>query len=101
MCKSRQPGYRWAVRKNLRTDFLDMGHYARPWRCPNCRQGVTCVAYGPLGHGKEGLLTHPEIEKVAQEVGKTPAQVRVSAARRRPSGYTQVVRFSLVGALHS
>jgi len=39
-------------------------------------QGVTCVAYGPLGHGKEGLLTHPEIEKVAEEVGKTPAQVR-------------------------
>ena len=42
------------------------------------RQGVTCVAYGPLGHGKEGLLTHPEIEKIAEEVGKTPAQVRGS-----------------------
>ena len=38
-------------------------------------QGVTCVAYRPLGHGKEGLLTHPEIGTIAEEVGKSTAQV--------------------------
>ena len=39
-------------------------------------QGVVCIGYGPLGHGAEGLLSHPEVVAVAKEVGKTPAQVR-------------------------
>ena len=53
-------------------------------------QGVTCVAYGPLGHGKEGLLTHAEITKIAEETGKTPAQVR--GPRRRHSRHGKVAR---------
>lgn len=39
------------------------------------RKGVVCVGYCPLGHGAEGLLSHPEVVAVAKEVGKTPAQV--------------------------
>lgn len=38
-------------------------------------QGVHCVAYSPLGVGKEALLQHPAVLEVAAETGKTPAQV--------------------------
>lgn len=41
-----------------------------------CLQGVHPIAYGPLGHGKGGLLDHPVVAQVAQAAGKTPAQVR-------------------------
>ncbi len=39
------------------------------------RRGVTCVAYSPLGHSKQDLLEHPAVLKVAEELGKSPAQV--------------------------
>lgn len=39
------------------------------------RWGVNCVAYSPLGHSKSDLLEHPEVLKVAEEVGRTAAQV--------------------------
>ncbi|KDD74976.1 aldo/keto reductase [Helicosporidium sp. ATCC 50920] len=39
------------------------------------RRGVAPVAYSPLGHGKEGLLATPRVRAVAQELGKSPAQV--------------------------
>ena len=55
-----------------------------PLKEPDCdspsgwTQGVTCIAYSPLGHsavGGAGLMTDPEVAGVAEEVGKTPAQV--------------------------
>ncbi|KAL4530235.1 hypothetical protein Ndes2526B_g02402 [Nannochloris sp. 'desiccata'] len=39
------------------------------------RKGVRCVGYSPLGHSKNDLLEHPEVVRVASEVGKAPAQV--------------------------
>lgn len=39
------------------------------------RKGVRCVGYSPLGHSKNDLLEHPEVVRVAVEVGKSPAQV--------------------------
>ena len=39
------------------------------------RKGVRCVGYSPLGHSKNDLLEHPEVIRVANEVGKSPAQV--------------------------
>lgn len=43
---------------------------------PNARlQGVYCVAYSPLGVGKDALLQHPAVLEVAAETGKSPAQV--------------------------
>ncbi|KAK9807579.1 hypothetical protein WJX72_003232 [[Myrmecia] bisecta] len=39
------------------------------------RKGVKCVAYSPLGHSAPVLLTHPEVVAIAEETGKTPAQV--------------------------
>lgn len=38
-------------------------------------QGVYCVAYSPLGVGKDALLQHPAVLEVAAETGKSPAQV--------------------------
>lgn len=38
-------------------------------------QGITCEAYGPLGHSKTDLLAHPEVTAVAKEVDRSPAQV--------------------------
>ena len=38
-------------------------------------QGVFPIAYGPLGHGKGGLLDHPVVAQVAQAADKTPAEV--------------------------
>ena len=38
-------------------------------------QGVHSVAYSPLGHSKEDLVTHPVVLDVAAEAGKTAAQV--------------------------
>lgn len=38
-------------------------------------QGVFPIAYGPLGHGKGGLLDHLVVAQVAQAAGKTPAEV--------------------------
>jgi diketogulonate reductase-like aldo/keto reductase len=43
-------------------------------------QGITCEAYGPLGHSKTDLLAHPEVTAVAKEVDRSPAQVRCVAA---------------------
>lgn len=43
-------------------------------------QGITCEAYGPLGHSKTDLLAHPEVTAVAKEVDRSPAQVRCSLA---------------------
>lgn len=39
------------------------------------RKGVRCVGYSPLGHSKTDLLEHPEVVRIASEVGKSPAQV--------------------------
>jgi diketogulonate reductase-like aldo/keto reductase len=39
------------------------------------RKGITCEAYGPLGHSKTDLLAHPEVTAVAKEVDRSPAQV--------------------------
>lgn len=40
------------------------------------RKGVHSVAYSPLGHGiSKELLEHPTVTKVAQETGKSNAQV--------------------------
>ena len=39
-------------------------------------QGITCEAYGPLGHSKTDLLAHPEVTALAKEVDRSPAQVR-------------------------
>lgn len=39
------------------------------------RLGVFPIAYGPLGHGKGGLLDHPVVAQVAQAADKTPAEV--------------------------
>ena len=41
----------------------------------SCRLGVHSVAYSPLGHQGTELLLHPVVTKVAQETGKTNAQV--------------------------
>ena len=41
-------------------------------------QGITCEAYGPLGHSKTDLLAHPEVTALAKEVDRSPAQVRCS-----------------------
>ncbi|KAI7845228.1 hypothetical protein COHA_001272 [Chlorella ohadii] len=41
-----------------------------------CRRlGVQPIAYGPLGHGKGGLLDHPVVVEVAEAAAKSPAQV--------------------------
>jgi len=39
------------------------------------RKGVSCVAYSPLGHGQSILFDLPEVNSIAEEVKKTPAQV--------------------------
>lgn len=39
------------------------------------RKGVHCVGYSPLGHSGRALLDHPAVVQVANETGKTPAQV--------------------------
>ena len=46
------------------------------------RLGVHSVGYSPLGHSEAALLEHPEVLAVAQEVGKTPAQVSEECACR-------------------
>ncbi len=38
------------------------------------------MAYSPLGQGAGGLLTLPEVLRVAEEVGRPPAQARPPAA---------------------
>lgn len=37
-------------------------------------QGLHCIAYSPLGQGNGGLLTLPQVLKVAEETGRPPAQ---------------------------
>jgi alcohol dehydrogenase (NADP+) len=49
----------------------------------SARYGVHCVAYSPLGHSKTDLLEHPTILRVAQETGKTAAQVLLRWAVQR------------------
>ena len=39
------------------------------------RLGVHSVAYSPLGHSRADLLQHPVVRRVAEEAGRTPAQV--------------------------
>ncbi len=41
-------------------------------------QGVHSVAYSPLGHGSGGLFDLPAVKEIAEEVGKSPAQVGCS-----------------------
>lgn len=38
-------------------------------------QGVICVAYSPLGHGKSVLFDDPDVKRLAEECGRSPAQV--------------------------
>ena len=38
-------------------------------------QGVYSVAYGPLGHGSDLLIELPDVKTIANEIGRTPAQV--------------------------
>lgn len=49
----------------------------------SARYGVHCVAYSPLGHSKTDLLEHPTVLRVAQETGKTAAQVLLRWAVQR------------------
>ena len=42
-------------------------------------QGVHCVAYSPLGHGSYLLFDLPEVKAIAEEVGRSPAQVNPPA----------------------
>ncbi|KAL3155073.1 hypothetical protein ABBQ38_011137 [Trebouxia sp. C0009 RCD-2024] len=39
------------------------------------RKGVQCIAYSPLGHADATVLNHEVIQQVAQDLGRTPAQV--------------------------
>ena len=41
-----------------------------------CVQGLRSVAYSPLGQGNGGLLALPEVLRVAEETGRSPAQAR-------------------------
>jgi diketogulonate reductase-like aldo/keto reductase len=41
------------------------------------RKGVVTVGYAPLGsHKTKEVLEHPVVKKIAEETGKTPAQVK-------------------------
>jgi alcohol dehydrogenase (NADP+) len=50
-----------------------------------CKEkGVVLLAFAPLGHGmKPGLLEDPVISRIAERVGKTPAQVLLAWAMQR------------------
>ncbi len=39
-------------------------------------QGVNCIAFSPLGHSDPGVINNGVLQEVAQELGRTPAQVR-------------------------
>ena len=43
--------------------------------------GIVVTAYGSLGSGSKGLLTDKNVQSIASEVGKSPAQVRAEAGR--------------------
>lgn len=53
-------------------------------------QGVSCVAYSPLGgqgppaFPTNELLTHPTVLAVAKEAGRSPAQVRLRETKYAP-----------------
>jgi diketogulonate reductase-like aldo/keto reductase len=48
------------------------------------RKGVTCVAYAPLGsHRSQELVSDAGVGELAQQLGKTPAQVGQAAAALR------------------
>eukprot|EP00761_Pharyngomonas_kirbyi_P010881 gb/GECH01010904.1/.p1 GENE.gb/GECH01010904.1/~~gb/GECH01010904.1/.p1 ORF type:complete len:307 (+),score=97.34 gb/GECH01010904.1/:1-921(+) len=46
----------------------DLIHYCQKW-------GIQVTAYSPLGSGKEGPMQDPNVHKIAERHGKTPAQV--------------------------
>lgn len=39
------------------------------------RKGVNCIAFSPLGHSDPGVINNGVLKEVAEELGKTPAQV--------------------------
>ena len=55
--------------------FAPLSLVVRPRHPPFLLQGVQPIAYGPLGHGKGGLLDHPVVVEVAEAAAKSPAQV--------------------------
>ncbi len=54
------------IRVNPRTPHRAMQRYHR-------RRGITTESWGPLREGR--LVSHPRARKVAERVGRTPAQV--------------------------
>lgn len=40
-------------------------------------QGVHCIAFSPLGHSDPGVINNDVMGEVAQELGRTSAQVRL------------------------
>ena len=44
-------------------------------------QGVNCIAFSPLGHSDPGVINNGVLKEVAEELGKTPAQVRLSVCK--------------------
>ena len=44
-------------------------------------QGVQCIAYGPLGHSDSTVLNNEVLQQVAQDLGRTPAQVSISSPK--------------------
>ena len=56
--------------------MLRAGAHAGRSQMSHGAQGLHCVAYSPLGQGNGGLLTLPEVLKVAEETGRPPTQAR-------------------------
>ena len=40
-----------------------------------CMQGVHCIAYSPLGHSDPSVINNDVLQEVAQDLGRTSAQV--------------------------
>lgn len=52
------------------------------------RHGIVLLAFAPLGHAMEPRLTQdPVIARIAQEIGKTPAQVALGWAAQRGTAF--------------
>ena len=54
-----------------------------------CREhGIVLLAFAPLGHGMEPRITDdPVIQAIAQQLGRTPAQVALAWAAQRGSAF--------------
>ncbi|KAK9290386.1 hypothetical protein L1049_008555 [Liquidambar formosana] len=47
------------------------------------KNGIHVTAYSPLGSGSRDLIHHPTVEKIANKLNKTPAQILVKWALQR------------------